>query len=118
MAHFAKIASTNEPNKFLVTSVIVADQSFIDSGLAGNPNDWIKTSYNTYGNVHYAPSPPAEPFTPDGGIPLRANYAGVGFTYDTSYVINDIVGVFYSPQPDPTYVLNTETFLWEEPVIN
>jgi hypothetical protein len=116
MAHFAKIAATNNPAKYLVTTVLVADQSFIDSGVVGNPDEWVQTSYNTYGNVHYAPSPPAAPRTPDGQPPFRANYASIGYTYDTSYVINDVVGVFYAPQPYPSWILNTNTFLWEAPV--
>ena len=110
MSYFAKVESG------LVTNVISADQSFIDSGAVGDPSLWIQTSYNTYGNVHYAPSPPAEPMTPDGGIPVRANYAGIDYTYDTSYTIGEYVGVFYAPQPYPSWTLNTSTFLWEAPV--
>ena len=110
MSYFAKVESG------LVTNVISADQSFIDSGAVGDPSLWIQTSYNTYGNVHYAPSPPAEPLTPDGGTPVRANYAGIGFTYDPNYTLNEYVGVFYAPQPYPSWILNTSTFLWEAPV--
>lgn len=110
MAHFAKVENG------IVTDVIVADQTFIDSGVVGDPSLWIPTSYNTYGNVHYAPSPPAEPMTPDGGTPLRANYAGIGYTYDPAVVINGVVGVFYAPQPYPSWVLNTNTYLWQPPV--
>jgi hypothetical protein len=109
MGHFAKVENG------LVTDVIVAEQDFIDSGVVGDPAIWFKTSYNTYGNVHYAPSPPAEPGTPDGGTPIRANYAGIGYTYDPNYTIGDYVGVFYAPQPYPSWVLNTDTFLWEAP---
>lgn len=109
MAHFGKVENGK------VTDVIVADQTFIDSGVVGDPSLWIQTSYNTYGNVHYAPSPPAEPMTPDGGTPLRANYAGIGYTYDPAVVINGVVGVFYAPQPYPSWVLNTNTYLWEAP---
>ena len=111
MTYFAKIATQNIPNKYIVTSVIRADQEFVDT----QPGTWILTDYNTYGNVHYAPSPPAEPNTPDGLPAIRANYAGVGFTYDS---LND---VFYAPMPtDPgTWVLNTSTWLWEntDPVL-
>jgi len=116
MSYFAKVQPTETATLFTVTEVISADQTFIDSGLVGPASEWIQTSYNTYGNVHYAPSPPAEPHTPDGGIPLRANYAGIGYTYDTSYTENDIVGVFYAPQPYPSWILNISTFLWEAPV--
>jgi len=116
MPYFAKVAPTQEATKFIVTEVISADQSFIDSGAVGPAEEWIQTSYNTYGNVHYAPSPPAEPRTPDGGTPVRANYAGIGYTFDTSYTVGDYVGVFYAPQPYPSWILSTTTFLWEAPV--
>ena len=116
MSYFAKVQPTETATLFTVTEVISADQTFIDSGLVGPASEWIQTSYNTYGNVHYAPSPPAEPHTPDGGIPLRAHYAGIGYTYDTSYTENDVVGVFYAPQPYPSWILNISTFLWEAPV--
>ena len=112
MSYFAKCEATSEASKFLVSEVISADQAFVDT----QPGFWVQTSYNTYGNVHYAPSPPAEPHTPDGGTPLRANYAGIGYTYDNSYVIDGVVGVFYAPQPYPSWILNTSTFLWEAPV--
>ena len=116
MPYFAKVAPTQEATKFIVTEVISADQSFIDSGAVGPSEEWIQTSYNTYGNVHYAPSPPAEPRTPDGGTPVRANYAGIGYTFDTSYTVGDYVGVFYAPQPYPSWILSTTTFLWEAPI--
>ena len=110
MAYFAKIQPTAEPTKFTVSDVIAADQSVIDSGDYGDPATWIQTSYNTYGNVHYAPSPPAAPRTPDGGIALRGNYATIGCTYDQT---ND---VFYLPQPYPSWYLDSATWLWNPPV--
>ena len=104
MSYFAKVVPTSEASKFLVTDVISADQSFVDT----QPGLWIQTSYNTYGNVHYAPSPPAEPHTPDDLPPVRGNYAGIGFTYDAA---ND---VFYAPKPTSpgNWVLDTNTWLW------
>jgi hypothetical protein len=116
MTYFAKIQPTTLATQFIVSEVIAADQDFINSGAVGAPSTWIQTSYNTYGNVHYAPSPPAAPMTPDGGIAYRANYAGIGYIYDTSYIIDGVVGVFYAPQPYFSWVLNTSTFLWEAPV--
>ena len=102
MAHFAKVENG------IVTDVIVAGQDFIDSGVLGDPALWIPTSYNTYGNVHYAPSPPAEPGTPDGGTPLNYNYAGIGYSWDGTG--------FAAPQPYPSWTLNKATYLWEAPV--
>ena len=110
MTYFAKV-NFQSGTKYLVSDVISGDQSFIDT----IPGQWILTDYNTYGNVHYAPSPPAQPHTPDGGTPVRANYAGIGYIYDTSYTVGDYVGVFYAPSPYPSWVLDTSTFLWEAP---
>ena len=112
MTYFAKVDFTSTSGIYLVSEVIRADQSFIDT----QPGTWVLTDYNTYGDVHYAPSPPAEPMTPDDGTPIRANYAGIGYTYDTNYTIGDFLGVFYAPQPYPSWILNTSTFLWEAPI--
>jgi hypothetical protein len=104
MPYFAKCVQTANSSAMLVTEVISADQAFVDT----QPGFFVQTSYNTYGNVHYAPSPPAEPHTPDGGVALRGNYAGIGYTYD---IPND---VFYAPEPTTPgdWVLDTSTWLW------
>jgi hypothetical protein len=112
MTYFAKVELTAFSGIYNVSQVIRADQEFVNT----QPGTWILCDYNTYGNVHYAPSPPAEPMTPDGGIPIRANYAGIGYTFNTQYTIGDYPGVFYAPQPYPSWTLNTETFLWEAPI--
>jgi hypothetical protein len=100
MSYFARIENN------LVTQVISAEQDFIDSGSLGNPADWKQTSYNTRGGVHYAPNSD----TPDGGVALRGNYAGVGYTYDST---ND---VFYPPQPYPSWTISSPTWTWTAPV--
>ena len=93
MSHFAKIE--NE----IVTQVIVAEQDFIDSGAVGNPSDWIQTSYNTHGGVHLL-----------GGIPLRKNYAGLGFTYDKER------DAFIPPKPYASWILDEDSCLWNPSV--
>ena len=100
MAHFAHITNG------IVDNVIVADQDFIDSGLVGDASEWVQTSYNTRGGVHYAP----DSDTPDGGVALRGNYAGIGYTYDQ---VND---VFYAPQPYPSWTISAPTWIWQPPV--
>jgi hypothetical protein len=95
MSHYAKIESG------IVTNVIVAEADVI----ASYPGTWIKTSYNTRGNVHYAPNSN----TPDEGTALRGNYAGIGDTYDSD---ND---VFYEQSPYASWTLNETTWLWEAP---
>lgn len=110
MSYFAKVPTLTN-GKGIVGEVISAEQDFIDSGDVGDPNMWWQTSYNTYGNVHYGPDG-----QPDGGVALRANYASFGFTLDTNVVQNGVIGVFYAPQPYPSWVLNTQTYLWQSPI--
>jgi len=100
MGHFAKVVDGK------VVQVIVAEPDFFDTFVDSSPGQWIQTSYNTRGNVHYAP----DSNEPDGGVALRGNYAGIGYTYDN---VND---VFYPPKPFNSWLLSTETWLWEPPI--
>jgi hypothetical protein len=93
MAHYAKV------NNGIVEQVIVAEAEFFEAFVDSSPGAWIQTSYNTYGNQHKL-----------DGTPLRGNYAGVGYTYDST---ND---VFYAPKPFASWLLNQTTWLWEAPV--
>ena len=95
MSHFAKIENN------LVTNVIVAEQDFVDSHCEGT---WLQTSYNTKGNIHYG-----QDGEPDGGVALRGNYAGVGYTYDAT---ND---VFIAPKPYDSWLLDEDTWSWKAP---
>ena len=90
MTHFAQIVDGR------VTEVIVAEQDIIDSGVFGT--GWVQTSYNTHGNKHAV-----------GGSPLRGNYAGIGYTYDS------VKDAFYAPQPYPSWTLSAD-FIWEAPI--
>ena len=110
MSYFAKVPILTN-GKGIVNNVIVAEQDFINSGLEGDPTLWWQTSYNTRGNVHYG-----QDGQPDGGVALRANYAGIGYTFDTTVVQNGVIGVFYAPQPYPSWILDTQTYLWQAPV--
>ena len=93
MAHYAKV------NNNIVEQVIVAEAEFFDTFVDTSPGTWIQTSYNTIKNEHLL-----------GGTPLRGNFAGVGYTYDS---VND---VFYQPKPFASWVLNESTWSWESPV--
>ena len=96
MSHFAKIESD------IVTQVIVAEQDFIDT----QEGTWVQTSYNTRGGKHYAPNSQTE----DGGTPLRKNYAGSGYTYDSTR------DAFISPKPFASWTVDEDTCQWEAPV--
>jgi hypothetical protein len=96
MSHYAKVENG------IVTDVIVSDAYFVTT-LSGQ---YIQTSYNTRGGVHYS----AETNEPDGGMPVRGNYAGIGYVYDAA---ND---VFYPPQPFPSWTISAPTRTWTAPV--
>ena len=91
MSHFAKIENG------IVTQVIVIEQDVLDSGLFGD--GWVQTSYNTHGGVHA-----------NGNTPLRKNYAGIGYTYDS------VRDAFIPPKPYPSWTMSEETCLWSAPV--
>jgi len=98
MAHFAEINDSN-----IVTRVIVvADEHEADgenwcNALLGGT--WKQTSYNTLGGVHSL-----------GGTPFRKNYAGIGYTYDSTR------DAFIPPKPYPSWILIEDTCDWEAPV--
>jgi hypothetical protein len=93
MSHFAQIDGNN-----IVTQVIVIEQDVVNTGLFGDPNSWIQTSYNTSGGIHLL-----------GGTPLRKNYAGIGYTYDSTR------DAFIPPKPFNSWTLNETTCLYEAP---
>lgn len=92
MAHFAKVLDG------VVQQVIVADEDFFKSFVDSSPGEWIQTSYNTRGGVHLS-----------GGIPLRKNFAGVGYFYDKNK------DAFIPPKPYASWTLNEQTCLWDSP---
>ena len=99
MAHYAFLDSNN-----IVTEVIVGkdeNEGGIDweqhyGEFRGQPCK--RTSYNTIGGVHL-----------NGGTPYRKNYAGIGYTYDSTR------DAFISPKPFASWTLNETTCLWQAP---
>jgi hypothetical protein len=96
MAHFAEIDSTGK-----VLRVLVVDNEQEHRGQEFLSNDlrlggtWIKTSYNTVGGIHTL-----------GGTPLRKNYAGTNFIYDSER------DAFIPPKCHDDAVLVEETCNW------
>jgi hypothetical protein len=99
MGHYAKVVDGK------VTQVIVAETDFFNTFVDSSPGEWIQTSYNTRGGVHYLP----DSNTPSGNPGLRGNYAGIGYVYDREK------DVFYAPQPFASWTLNQTTWIWESP---
>ena len=101
MAHFAKVVSGT------VTQVIVAEPEFFETFVDTSPGEWIQTSYNTRGGVHYQANS-NEP-SDDQSKALRKNYAGIGYTYDAQK------DAFIPPKPFNSWVLDETSCLWEAP---
>jgi hypothetical protein len=93
MAHFAKVVDG------IVTKVIVAEPEYFNTFVDDSPGNWIQTSYNTIGGEHKL-----------GGTPLRKNFAGKGYTYDS------VKDAFIPPKPYASWVLDEDTCLWNAPV--
>ena len=102
MGHFAKVSNG------IVTRVIVAEADFFNNFVDDSPGQWIQTSYNTRGGVHYQPNT-NEP-SQDQSKALRKNYAGIGYTYDSTR------DAFIPPKPFNSWVLDEQSCLWEAPV--
>jgi hypothetical protein len=92
MAHFAKLDENN-----IVTFVTVGrnDDNELELSIRTG-NTYKQTSYNTKAGVHLL-----------GGIPLRKNFAGIGYTYDANR------DAFIPPKPFESWLLNEDTCNWE-----
>lgn len=96
MAHFAHV----DPTTNIVDQIIVVadhDTGFIARHWP-DPENWIQTSYNTFKGAHKL-----------GGVPLRKNFAGVGFKYDKGR------DAFIPPQPFAAWTLDEATCTWNPP---
>lgn len=102
MSHFAKVLN----NK--VISVIVAEPEFFDTFVDSSPGEWIQTSYNTRGGVHYQPD--SETPSADQSKALRKNFAGIGFTYDRD------LDAFIPPKIFDSWVLDEQKCIWVAPI--
>ena len=99
MAYFAEIDNTNTVTRVLAVpdSEEHRGQDFLATDLALG-GTWMQTSYNTRGGEHTL-----------GGTPLRKNYAGIGYTYDSER------DAFIPPKPFDSWLLNEDTCLWDAP---
>jgi hypothetical protein len=108
MASFAKIGLNSKVIEVLsVHNNVLKDSNGVEqevigidflTKLTGYPI-WKQTSYNTKGGVH-----------DNGGIPLRKNHAGIGYTYDETR------DAFIAPKPFNSWILNETSCLWEAPI--
>jgi len=121
MAHFAELDLNN-----IVLRVNCLDNSVMENGqgqrveqlgieflqnLYGANTIWVQTSYNTRAGIYYVPG--TNEVSPDQSLAFRKNYAGIGYTY------NSTRDAFINPKPivppeDEQYVIFNEfACLWE-----
>ena len=110
MAHFAKISDTSQVlsvhvinNSDILNVDGVEDESVGQAYLEKHSNwpaeKWIQTSYNTFGGVHKL-----------SGTPLRGNYAGIGYEWDSDN------NIFWPPKPYASWVKDTSDAQWHSPI--
>lgn len=89
MSHWAELDNDNKVIRVLVgdNNDPAGDEGYdwLINNLGGT---WIKTSYNGT---------------------IRKNYAGVGFSYDST------LDAFIAPKPFESWVLDTQTCIWNAP---
>ena len=105
MAHFVELDENNVVikgvvvhNNELLIDGVENEQKGIDFCVAHFGGNWIQTSYNTRGGIHS-----------EGGTPLRKNYAGIGYTYDSAR------DAFIPPKPFASWALDEATCQWVSP---
>lgn len=101
MAHYAKVVDG------IVVNIIRADADFFETFIDDSPGEWIKTSYNTSGGIHYN----TETYEPsdDQSKALRYNFACMGGMYDRD------LDAFLPLKKYDSWVLDTNTCLWVAP---
>ena len=111
MASYALLNNEN----FVTTVISGADETYIYDGNNTEIHYSLlyncivkRTSYNTRGGIHYQ----ADNNTPsiDQNKAFRKNYAGIGYYYDS------IRDAFIPPKPFPSWTLNEDQCLWDNPV--
>lgn len=109
MAHYAYLDENNIVTKVIVGPAQGADDKDWEQEYSILQGVTVKqTSYNTRGGIYYIPNTNTP--APDQSKAFRKNYAGIGFVYDP------VLDAFMPPQPYPSWLLNTQTCLWEPPV--
>ena len=98
MTDFAKVKNG------MVIDIIVAEQDFIDNLPVEENVEWVQSDLMTYHNRHYGSDG-----KPDGGTPLRGNFAIIGGIYDKEK------DIFCEAKPGIDWTLD-EYLEWQPPI--
>ncbi len=98
------------------TSTLQSAGGWYVSGVFKPASEWVKTSYNTMGGTHRL-----------GGVPLRKNFSGIGFSYDagsdsfippkqfSSWILNETSGI---NEPPVSYPNDGQDYRWDEDTLS
>jgi hypothetical protein len=75
--------------------------------LYGSNTIWVQTSYNTRAGIYHVSS--TNEVDPDQSKAFRKNFAGIGYSYDSTR------NAFISPKPFASWTLNETTCKWDAP---
>jgi len=103
MSHFAKIDENN-----IVTTVMVADQSTINSGAFGDPSLWIETSFEHKFRKQYAGI--GDTYDKTNDVFIRSNPANESWILDSNF---DWIPPIPKPDGGGGYEWNEETQAWD-----
>ena len=106
MANFAELNKNNQ----VIRVIVVHNNELLDNGVELESKGiafceslfggkWIQTSYNTKNGINLI-----------SGIPIRKNFAGIGYTYD------EVKDAFIPPKGFNSWILNEDTCSWEAPI--
>jgi len=105
MAHYAKL--DEKSNVIFVTVGSQSDDGKEQELFERTGDTYKQTSYNTRGGIYYTPH--TNDPDPDQSKAYRKNYAGIGYTYDSTR------DAFIPPKPFESWVLDEFSCLWNAP---
>ncbi len=105
--HCSGIEYVTEPVE-AVDAVLYTDKDILPDGK--EVGDVMIPAVEAVEAVYVEGKSPEDVGKPDGGVALRKNYAGIGYTYDEDK------DAFYTPKPYASWTLNEDSCQWEAPV--
>ncbi len=105
--HCGGIEYITEPVE-AVDAVLYTDKDILPDGK--EVGDVMIPAVEAVEAVYVEGKSPEDVGKPDGGVALRKNYAGIGYTYDEDK------DAFIAPKPYASWTLNEDSCQWEAPV--
>jgi len=86
----------------------LVDENNIVIDIKSDDTEWVKTQPGRW--IETDPHTRSGRHDMEDGIPLRKNFAQIGYTYD------EVLDAFIPPKPIPSWVIDPETGQWIAPI--